>query len=119
MIKVSVDAAIPVEQARHVNAGNDARGSGPVRGQDAAPAVRSEFIEGKKVKFATAILHGPALTWWNSKVATMGLETVNGMPWSEMKQLMTAKFFPLEEIQRMEYELWNLRVKEYNIVAYT
>ncbi|GJR13895.1 putative reverse transcriptase domain-containing protein [Tanacetum coccineum] len=40
MIKESVDAAIAVERARHANAGNDARGSGPVRGQDTAPAVR-------------------------------------------------------------------------------
>nr|GEW56155.1 reverse transcriptase [Tanacetum cinerariifolium] len=36
------------------------------------------------------------------------------MPWTEMKQLMIAEFFPVEEIQ-MEHELWNLRVKEYNI----
>ncbi|GJQ96953.1 putative reverse transcriptase domain-containing protein [Tanacetum coccineum] len=36
-----------------------------------------------------------------------------------MKQLMTAEFCPIEEIQRMEHELWNLKVKEYNIVAYT
>ncbi|GJS57108.1 hypothetical protein Tco_0651892 [Tanacetum coccineum] len=122
MIKESVDAAITAEQARHVNAGNDARGSRPVRCQDAAPAVRectcagfmkcnptsfhgtegaielqrwfektksvfriSECAEEKKVKFAAATLQGPALTWWNAKVATMGLETV----------------------------------KEYNIVAYT
>ncbi|GJR06810.1 putative reverse transcriptase domain-containing protein [Tanacetum coccineum] len=97
MIKESVDAAIAAERARHVNAGNDARGSGPVRGQDVAPVVRectfngfmkcnpTVFREGKKVKFAVAILQGPALTWWNSKIATMGLETV----------------------------------KEYNIVAYT
>ncbi|GJW44821.1 putative reverse transcriptase domain-containing protein [Tanacetum coccineum] len=35
----------------------------------------SECAEGKKVKFAVAILQGPALTWWNSKIATMGLET--------------------------------------------
>nr|GEX98517.1 hypothetical protein [Tanacetum cinerariifolium] len=40
MIKESVDAAIAAERARDVNAGNDARGSGPVRGQYAAPAVR-------------------------------------------------------------------------------
>nr|GFB98882.1 hypothetical protein [Tanacetum cinerariifolium] len=39
MIKESVDAAIAAERTRHVNARNDARGSGPVRGQDAAPAV--------------------------------------------------------------------------------
>ncbi|GJY80874.1 putative reverse transcriptase domain-containing protein [Tanacetum coccineum] len=128
MIKESVDAAIAAERARHANAGNDARGSGPVRG---AVKLRrwfektesvfgiSECAEGKKVKFAAATLQGPALTWWNSKVATMGLETVNQMPWTKMKQLMTAEFFPVEEIQRMEHELWNLRVKEYNIVAYT
>ncbi|GKB86270.1 putative reverse transcriptase domain-containing protein, partial [Tanacetum coccineum] len=61
----------------------------------------------------------PALTWWNSKAATMGLEAVNQIPWTEMKQLMTAEFCPTEEVQRMEYELWNLKVKEFNIVAYT
>ncbi|GJX27793.1 hypothetical protein Tco_0235872 [Tanacetum coccineum] len=119
MIKESVDAA---DRARHANARNDARGSGPVRGQDAAPAIRectfagfikcnptvfrgvkgavelrrwfektksvfgiSECAEGKKVKFAAATLEGPALTWWNSKIATLGLETVNQMPWTKMK----------------------------------
>ncbi|GJR73989.1 hypothetical protein Tco_0086354 [Tanacetum coccineum] len=93
MIKETLNAAIVAKQARHANAGNDARGSGPVWGQDAAPSVHectftgfmNECAEGKKVKFATATLQVHALTWWNAKVATMGLETV----------------------------------KEYNIVAYT
>ncbi|GKE78073.1 hypothetical protein Tco_1544193, partial [Tanacetum coccineum] len=40
MIKESVDAAIVVERARQANVRNDASGSGPVRGQDTAPAVR-------------------------------------------------------------------------------
>nr|GEV85159.1 reverse transcriptase domain-containing protein [Tanacetum cinerariifolium] len=40
MIKESVNAAIAAERARHANAGNDARGSGPVRGQDAVSVVR-------------------------------------------------------------------------------
>ncbi|GJY91106.1 putative reverse transcriptase domain-containing protein [Tanacetum coccineum] len=79
----------------------------------------SECTEGKKVKFVAATLKGPTLTWWKTKVATMGLENVNQMPWTEMKQLMTAEFCPIEEIQRMEHELWNLKVKEYDIVAYT
>ncbi|GJU33073.1 putative reverse transcriptase domain-containing protein [Tanacetum coccineum] len=139
MIKENVDATIAAERARHANVGNDARGSGPVRGQDAAPAACectftgfmkcnptafhgtegvvelrkwfkktesvskiSECVEGKKVKYAAATLQGPALTWWNTKVATMGLEMVNRMPWTEMKQLMTAEFCPIEEVQRME-----------------
>ncbi|GJU67225.1 putative reverse transcriptase domain-containing protein [Tanacetum coccineum] len=129
MIKESVDAAIAAERARQANFRNDANGSGPVRGQDTAPAVRectfagfmkcnpavfygiegaielrrwfektksvfeiSECVEGKKVNFAAATLEGPALTWWKTKVATMGLET---------------------------HELWNLKVKEYDVVAYT
>ncbi|GJS96269.1 hypothetical protein Tco_0803237 [Tanacetum coccineum] len=74
MIKESVDAAIAAERARHANAANDARGSGPVRGQDAAPVVRectfarfmkcnpTIFHEGKKVKFVAATLQGPVLT---------------------------------------------------------
>ncbi|GJT92069.1 putative reverse transcriptase domain-containing protein [Tanacetum coccineum] len=156
MIKESVDVAIAVERERQAKVRNDASGSGPVRGQNTAPAIRectfagfmkcnptvfrgiegaielrrwfektesvfgiSECAEGKKVRFAAATLEGPALTWWNSKVATLGLENVNQMPWTEMKQLMTAEFCPIEEIQRLENELWNLKVKEYDIVAYT
>ncbi|GKG43000.1 hypothetical protein Tco_0479684, partial [Tanacetum coccineum] len=46
MIKESVDAAIVAERARHANAGNDARGSGPVRGQDVAPVVRECTFSG-------------------------------------------------------------------------
>nr|GEV63686.1 hypothetical protein [Tanacetum cinerariifolium] len=65
----------------------------------------SECAEGKKVMFTAATLQGPALTWWNAKVATRGLETLNQIPWTEMKQLMTAEFCPIEEIQRMEHEL--------------
>ncbi|GJT70523.1 putative reverse transcriptase domain-containing protein [Tanacetum coccineum] len=114
MIKESVDADITAERPRHANVGNDARRSGPARGavelrrwfEKIKSVFRiSECVEGKKVKFTAATLQGPALTWWNAKIATMGLETVNQMPWTEMKQLMTTKFCPIEEVQIMEYEL--------------
>nr|GEV76940.1 putative reverse transcriptase domain-containing protein [Tanacetum cinerariifolium] len=131
MIKDNVDAAIAAERARKGNVRNEASGSGPARGQDAVPAARectfagfmkcnpTAFCEGKKVRFAATTLQGHALSWWNAKVATMGLKTVNQMPWTKIKQLMTVEFYPIEEIQRIEHELWNLKVKEYNIVAYT
>nr|GEW62573.1 putative reverse transcriptase domain-containing protein [Tanacetum cinerariifolium] len=130
MIKDSVDAAIAAERARQANVRNDDSGFGPVRGQDAALAIREctfarsmkcnpDVFQGKKVKFAAATLEGPTLTWWKTKVTTMGLKTVNHMPWTEMKQLMTLEFCPIEEVQRMEHELWNLKVKEYDVVAYT
>ncbi|GJY94417.1 hypothetical protein Tco_0510778 [Tanacetum coccineum] len=63
MIKESVDAAIAVEQARHANAGNDARGSGLGaielrRWFEKTECVFeiSEYAEGKKVKFVAATL---------------------------------------------------------------
>nr|GEU38932.1 hypothetical protein [Tanacetum cinerariifolium] len=46
MIKESVNVAIVVERARHANIGNDARGSGPVRGQDTVPVVRECTFDG-------------------------------------------------------------------------
>nr|GEV31284.1 reverse transcriptase domain-containing protein [Tanacetum cinerariifolium] len=77
MIKDSVDAAIAAERAKQANVRNDASGSGPVRGQDAAPTVHEcTFARGKKVKFTATTLEGPALTWWKTKVATVGLEMV-------------------------------------------
>ncbi|GJS10796.1 putative reverse transcriptase domain-containing protein [Tanacetum coccineum] len=72
----------------------------------------SECAEGKKVKFLAATLQGPTLTYWNTKVATMGLEDVNQIPKTKMKQIMTAEFCLVEEVQRMEHELWNLKVKD-------
>ncbi|GJY96848.1 putative reverse transcriptase domain-containing protein [Tanacetum coccineum] len=79
----------------------------------------SECAEARKVKFVAATLQGRALTWWNSQVATMGLEAANQIGWTEMRRLMTEEFCPIEEIQRMEHELWNLKVKDFNISAYT
>ncbi|GKB44910.1 hypothetical protein Tco_0889852 [Tanacetum coccineum] len=46
MIKESVNAAIAAGWARHVNAGNDARGFGPVRGQDVIPIVHECTFDG-------------------------------------------------------------------------
>ncbi|GKC92791.1 putative reverse transcriptase domain-containing protein [Tanacetum coccineum] len=118
----SVDAAIAAERARLVSAGNNASGSRPARGQVTVPVVRectfARFMKcnpDKKVKFVVATLRGPALTWWNSKVAIMGLDVANQMGWTKMKKLMTVEFFHVEELQRMENELWNLKVKEYNM----
>ncbi|GJT61453.1 putative reverse transcriptase domain-containing protein [Tanacetum coccineum] len=79
----------------------------------------SECAEGRKVKFATATLHGRALTWWNSQVATLGREVANGRPLTEVKQMMVDEFCPVEEVQRLEDELRHLKLRDMNIAAYT
>nr|GFD00455.1 hypothetical protein [Tanacetum cinerariifolium] len=53
------------------------------------------------------------------RVATSGIEVMTRKTWVEMKVMMTEEFCPPEKIQRMENELWNLRVKEMDISSYT
>ncbi|GJT28840.1 putative reverse transcriptase domain-containing protein [Tanacetum coccineum] len=45
----------------------------------------SDCKEKDKVKFATITLQGRALTWWNGKIASMGIDAANGTPWTELK----------------------------------
>nr|GEY86551.1 reverse transcriptase domain-containing protein [Tanacetum cinerariifolium] len=128
--KESVDAAIAAERARQANVKNNAGGAGIGRGQDTAPAV-CKCIFARFMKCNPISFHGTEgdvkLQRWFEKTKSVfyisesaeGKKTMNQMPWTKMKQLMTAEFCPVEEIQRMEHELWNLKVKKYNIVAYT
>ncbi|GJX10412.1 putative reverse transcriptase domain-containing protein [Tanacetum coccineum] len=102
----SVDAIIAAKQERQTKVRNDASESTPgaielqrwFKKTESVFGI-SECEKGKKVRFAAATLEGPALTWWNSKIATLGLETVNQMPWTEIKQLMTTEVCLIEEIQ--------------------
>ncbi|GJS54137.1 hypothetical protein Tco_0627499 [Tanacetum coccineum] len=74
MIKESVDAAIAAERARYVNAGNDASGSRPARGQDTAPVVRKCTFVGF-MKCNPTVFHGTEgaveLRRWFNELALM------------------------------------------------
>nr|GEX96409.1 putative reverse transcriptase domain-containing protein [Tanacetum cinerariifolium] len=95
------------------------RAEGPVRGPMENTFEISECAEVRKVKFATATLHGRALTWWNSQVATLGREVANARSWAEVKQMMIDEFCPTEEVKRLEDELRHLKLRDMNIAAYT
>nr|GFB95734.1 putative reverse transcriptase domain-containing protein [Tanacetum cinerariifolium] len=79
----------------------------------------SECKEKDRVKFAMATLRGRALTWWNERTKAMGIKAANNTPWSEVKKWMTKEFCPWSVIQRMEQELYNLRMKGMDIDGYT
>ncbi|GJZ42359.1 putative reverse transcriptase domain-containing protein [Tanacetum coccineum] len=71
-----------------------------------------------QVKFATCTLLGAALTWWNGQIRTLGPEAY-AMTWEVLKKKIMDKYCPQGEIKKLEIELWNLRVKENDIPAYT
>ncbi|GJS00261.1 putative reverse transcriptase domain-containing protein [Tanacetum coccineum] len=94
--------------------GAGAGGVGP-----AAPEITSDCKERDKVKFATATLQGRALTWWNGRIASMGIDAANGTPWTEVRKWMTEEFCPRSVLQRLEQELYNLKLKGTDIDGYT
>ncbi|GKE30098.1 reverse transcriptase domain-containing protein [Tanacetum coccineum] len=68
----------------------------------------SNYPEKYQVKYATCTLLNSALTWWNSHKRTIRTEAAFAMSWRELMKLMTEVYCPRNEIQKMEYELWNL-----------
>ncbi|GJT56203.1 putative reverse transcriptase domain-containing protein [Tanacetum coccineum] len=71
-----------------------------------------------QVKFTTCTLMGIALTWWNSHVRTVTNDVAYAMTWTDLKKKMTTKYCPRNEIKKIEAELWNLKVKGTDVVAY-
>ncbi|GJT14954.1 reverse transcriptase domain-containing protein [Tanacetum coccineum] len=71
-----------------------------------------------QVMFATCTLLDAALTWWNGQIRTMGPEAYT-MTWEGLKKKMTDKYYPQGEIQKLEIELWNLKVKGNDVPSYT
>nr|GFA80672.1 hypothetical protein [Tanacetum cinerariifolium] len=78
----------------------------------------SNCTTSNQVKFATCTLQDDALTWWNSHVKTTTLEAAHAMTWVTLKKKMTDKYCPRGEIKKIEVEMWNLKVKGTDVVAY-
>ncbi|GJS97789.1 putative reverse transcriptase domain-containing protein [Tanacetum coccineum] len=60
---------------------------------------------------------GNALTWWNSHVKTTTPEAAHAMPWRILKKMMTDKYCPRGEIKKLEFEMWNFKVKGTDVDA--
>ncbi|GJT12465.1 putative reverse transcriptase domain-containing protein [Tanacetum coccineum] len=68
---------------------------------------------------AISMALGNALTWWNSHVKTTPLKLLHAMPWRTLKKMMTDKYCPRGEIKKLEFEMWNLKVKGNDVVTYS
>nr|GEZ45580.1 reverse transcriptase domain-containing protein [Tanacetum cinerariifolium] len=68
------------------------------------------YAKNCQVKYATCTLLDSALTWWNSHVKTVGIE---------LMKMMAKVYYPRNKIQKLENELWNLTVKDNDVVGYT
>ncbi|GJU50627.1 putative reverse transcriptase domain-containing protein [Tanacetum coccineum] len=52
-------------------------------------------------------------------ISNFGIDVAYEMSWKELIKMMTEVYYPRNEIQKMENELWNLTVKGNDVVGYT
>ena len=71
-----------------------------------------------KVKFATGMLLDEAMSWWNSYAQPIGMENAYKLTWEQFKKLMTDKFCPRTEVQKLETEFYKLVTVGNDIEAY-
>nr|GFD52649.1 putative reverse transcriptase domain-containing protein [Tanacetum cinerariifolium] len=65
--------------------GAGADGAGVSGARLAVPKITGDCKERDKVKFVTATIQGRTLTWWNGRIASMGIDAANGTPWTEVR----------------------------------
>ncbi|GKA09460.1 hypothetical protein Tco_0688791 [Tanacetum coccineum] len=56
---------------------------------------RSNCAEENKMTFATGTLF-----WWNSYAQPIGIDQANQVTWTELKRLLTNKYFPQTEVKK-------------------
>ncbi|GJT62697.1 putative reverse transcriptase domain-containing protein [Tanacetum coccineum] len=116
----SVADALAARDADRSRNGNDSHNSGTGSRRTERTARECTYTEFLKcqpmnfkvenqVKFATCTLHGVALTWWKSHVKTVGQDTAHSMPWNTLMKMMIAKYYPRNEIKKLEMEIWELK----------
>nr|GEX53551.1 reverse transcriptase domain-containing protein [Tanacetum cinerariifolium] len=71
-----------------------------------------------KVKFATCTLTEDALSWWNSYAKPIGIEQADKIGWTKLERLLTNKYCPRTEVQKIEDEFYNLVVKGNDLKTY-
>ncbi|KAJ0918891.1 putative retrotransposon gag domain-containing protein [Helianthus annuus] len=61
--------------------------------------------------YISGLLQDGALSWWNLQVQTLGETPAYALTWDELKELMCKRYFSRAEVQKLETELWNLKME--------
>ncbi|GJV82079.1 hypothetical protein Tco_1517949, partial [Tanacetum coccineum] len=61
---------------------------------------RSNCTEENKVTFSTGTLTDDALSWWNTYAQPIGIKQANKITWTELKRLLTNKYYPQTKVRK-------------------
>ncbi|GKD49099.1 putative reverse transcriptase domain-containing protein [Tanacetum coccineum] len=107
LIDQGVAAAMAEAEASRVRNGYASNGSGPRPAQAVRECSYSEFLKCKPLDFK------------GTEGVTTTPEVAHAMPWATLKKMMTDKYCSRGEIKKIETEMWNLKVKGTDVVAYS
>ncbi|GJU21588.1 putative reverse transcriptase domain-containing protein [Tanacetum coccineum] len=124
LITQRVNAAVEAERARQVNAGGQGSNANKAGGQGGAPAVRECTFSGF-MKCNPTVFHGhegavELRRWFEKTEMVFGIsECAEGKKVKFAAATLQGRALTWWNSQRMEHELWNLKVKDFDISAYT
>ncbi|GJW86070.1 putative reverse transcriptase domain-containing protein [Tanacetum coccineum] len=118
LIDQGVAAAMAEAEASRVRNGYDSNGSRPRPTQAVRECSYSEFLKCKPLDFKGTEGVVGLTRWFEKMESTTTPEAAHAMPWATLKKMMTDKYCPRGEIKKIETEMWNLKVKGTDVVAY-
>ena len=65
----------------------------------------SYCAENYRVNCATCTFMNTSLAWWNNYTRATGIDLANAKTWEELKLILTGKYYPRDEIQKLEKEV--------------
>ncbi|KAJ0625619.1 putative transcription factor interactor and regulator CCHC(Zn) family [Helianthus annuus] len=71
-----------------------------------------------QVTYIAGLFLDGALSWWNLQVQTMGETAAYALTWDELKERMRKRYCSRAEVQKLETELWNLKMEGPKITEY-
>ncbi|MFS8026398.1 putative transcription factor interactor and regulator CCHC(Zn) family [Helianthus anomalus] len=71
-----------------------------------------------QVTYIAGLFVDGALSWWNLQVQIMGEIAANALTWDELKEPMRKRYCSRAEVQKLETELWNLKLEGPKISEY-
>ncbi|XP_076955527.1 uncharacterized protein LOC143630375 [Bidens hawaiensis] len=79
----------------------------------------SDCTPAQRVMYGVCSFEDEALEWWNSLIQNMGEDAAYLLTWDELKELLLKEYCPRNELQKIEYVFWTLKMEGADIGTYT
>ncbi|GJV98043.1 reverse transcriptase domain-containing protein [Tanacetum coccineum] len=121
LVADSIVVALKSQAATITSTNNPNRNTGPRETHVARKCTYKEFMSCQPFYFNGTkgdYSYRGCLVWWNSYAKPIGLEQADKIAWTELRRLLTNKYWPRTEVKKIEDEFYNLVVKGNDLQTY-